>query len=202
MSYGRVYTEAERAFIRDNVKGRFLSELVEIFNASFSPPITYGQLKSYTANHHLNNGMDGRFAKGQESWNKGIHKATSAENARTYFKVGNRPHNTQEVGAEVVEKGYVFIKIAEPNVWKPKQVYLYEQANGKVPAGSVVIFADGDNRNFDIDNLICVTRAELAVLCRRHLISREKELTKLGILTAKVMLKGAEVRKKKAKSKE
>ena len=37
-------------------------------------------------------------------------------------------------GSERESKGYILIKIAEPNVWIEKQRYIYESLYGKIPA--------------------------------------------------------------------
>ena len=47
---------------------------------------------------------------------------------------------------------------------------LWEQRHGRpVPDGHLVLFADGDRRNFDPANLLLVSRAELAVMNKRRL---------------------------------
>lgn len=43
------------------------------------------------------------------------------------------------------------------NNWMRKQRYIYEKYNGKIPKGYHVIFADGNNRNFDPLNLVAVS---------------------------------------------
>lgn len=73
--------------------------------------------------------------------------------------------------------------------WMPKSRYVYEQAHGKIPKGHKIIFADGDNRNFDLDNLILVSNAEELIMNRRKLIKEEAKLTKTGALIAKVLSK-------------
>jgi hypothetical protein len=105
------------------------------------------------------------------------------------FQKGNVTWNKREVGEERIESkdGYVQIKVAEPNKWQLKHRYLYEQAHGKIPKGYNVIFADGDKYNFELDNLILVSNAELAIANYNHLLKKDKELTKTGILIAKVI---------------
>jgi len=69
------------------------------------------------------------------------------------------------VGTERVSKGYVLVKVAEDATvpqskdnWMPKQQHVWEQANGPLPEGHMVLFADGDRGNFDPDNLVAVER--------------------------------------------
>ena len=116
----------------------------------------------------------------------------------TRFKKGNVPWCTRELYSERIDKdGYILIKIAEPNKWVGKHRWVYEQEHGAIPANSVIIFADGDKNNLDIDNLICVTRNELKVLNKYKLISSFPELTKTGLNVAKLKIKLAELRKEK-----
>lgn len=57
------------------------------------------------------------------------------------------------------------IKIAQPNKWQSYHSYLWEKYHKKkVPKDKVVIFVDGDNRNFEKDNLVALTRRELLLM--------------------------------------
>ena len=53
--------------------------------------------------------------------------------------------------------------------------------------GHKVIFADGNNRNFEMDNLILVSDAEELIMNRNKLFKTDKELTKVGVTVAKVL---------------
>ena len=50
-----------------------------------------------------------------------------------------------------------------------------------------MIFADGNRENFDIDNLVLVSSSEELILNRRKLLTDDKEITKTGVLIAKVI---------------
>ena len=67
--------------------------------------------------------------------------------------------------------GYVLMKVPEPNPyttavtrWIHKHVWLWRQAHGDVPENHVILFADGDIRNFALENLRCVPRSVLVRL--------------------------------------
>lgn len=138
---------------------------------------------------------DTRFKKGMTPWNKGIKTGSKPTNG---FKKGFTPWHTKELYSERLDKdGYILIKIAEPNKWVRKHRWLYEQEYGAIPENSVIIFADGDKSNLDIDNLLCVTRNELKILNKCRLISSVAELTKTGLNIAKLKIKLAEIRKEK-----
>lgn len=45
--------------------------------------------------------------------------------------------------------------------WRPVKDLVYEEHHSAIPDGKIVIHGDGNRDNFDISNLIAVTRAEL-----------------------------------------
>lgn len=138
---------------------------------------------------------DTRFKKGFTPWNKGMKTGLKPTNG---FKKWNRTWHTKELYSERLDKeGYTIIKIAEPNEWMRKHRWIWEQKYGEIPENHVIIFADGNKENFDIENLILVSRAELAILVRCRLISSISELTKSGVAVAKLKAKLNELRKKK-----
>ena len=61
--------------------------------------------------------------------------------------------------------------------------------NGKISKGYALVFADGNKQNFGLDNLILVSRAELLIINRQQLIKDDPDLTKTGVLIAKVINK-------------
>ncbi|MCL2413548.1 MAG: HNH endonuclease, partial [Bacteroidales bacterium] len=140
----------------------------------------------------LLNGRDCRFKKGNIPPNKG-KKRWWVGGEETQFKKGNIPTNYKPIGSERIGKkpknsnlGYTEIKVADPNKWKMKHVIVWEAVNGPVPKGHCVIFADRDKSNFDIDNLLLVSRAELARMNQKGYIFENAELTKTGHIMAKL----------------
>lgn len=103
------------------------------------------------------------------------------------------------VGSERVNSdGYVDIKISDPNKWKGKHILIWEKENGPVPKGHCVIFGDGNNRNFDSNNLILVSRQQLIVLNKNNLIQSDADLTRTGVIIADLYQK---INERKAKTK-
>ena len=193
-------------FMREYVPGHSHREIQAEFNRRFSPEITIDQVKSYIKNNHLNTGRTGRFQKGTVPPNKG--KKVSPEKyekmAPTMFRQGHLPQNTDPIGTEkMLADGYVWVKIddqpkAKKNVnWKQKHRLVWEQHNGPIPEGSLIIFKDGNRQNFDISNLACVTRAEHARLNQGNLRKADPDLTEAGILIAKIRTSIGEARKKR-----
>ena len=91
------------------------------------------------------------------------------------------------------------VKIAEPNIWRPKSRVVWEKKNGPIPPGYAVLFADKNRENFDLENLILVSPQERMLLSRNRLISTDAGLTCAAIELVRVLLKMRQ-RKKRARS--
>lgn len=157
------FTEDEQAFIRNNVKGKTVSELTNLFNLAFNKNISENTIKNYKKKNKLRSEINTKFKKGQV------------------------PHNYKPVGSEFICDGYIYIKTEEPNKWVLKQRFLYESMYGDIPTGYSVIFADKDKNNFNPGNLILVRNKDKLVAKNKHLIFENSELTKSGILLAKLI---------------
>lgn len=127
------------------------------------------------------------FKKGKKSLNKGKHpkeymsEESYSKMKKSFFKKGHKPHNSLKLGDEVrrTEKGgkeYIYIKVAERSRLVAKHRYIYEQYFGKIRHGYSVIFLDGNNTNFDIENLKAVSRQELMLLNSANTKHIPKEL--------------------------
>ncbi|APH22398.1 HNH endonuclease [Clostridium botulinum] len=179
------YTKEQIKFITKNVKGRSNRELTEMFNNNFGLDLKISQIKSFKKNHKLDSGLDGRFKPGHIPFNKGIKGVYAKGCEKTWFKKGSTPINHRPVGSErITVDGYTEIKVEEPNKWRLKQQLIWEKCNGPVPKGYVVIFGDGNQHNFNPDNLILVSRQQLLILNRNKLIQKDADLTRTAIIIA------------------
>ena len=190
----RAWTEEEKAFMYEYVPGHTRKEIHEEFCLRFEPR-SFKSVVAFMKNNHIPNGLDTRFKKGCVSYNKGKKMSPEqyAKSAPTMFGKGHRPANTLPVGTELeLSDGYTWVKIAEidhakKNInWRQKHRLIWEQNNGPVPDGCRIIFKDGDKQNFDINNLACVSLAELARLNQYHMISEDPEITEAGISFVKL----------------
>lgn len=104
----------------------------------------------------------GQFKKGHVSHNKG-KKGVFFGSIRNQFKKGHQPHNTLNIGDEREDKkdGYVWVKIGTGKTkyerWKPKHHIVFGEP---VPKGMILIFKDGNKRNFDKSNLELISQSE------------------------------------------
>ena len=82
--------------------------------------------------------------------------------AASRVNVYHRSRKAKPLFSEHVKKDYVLIKIAQPSVWIFKHWYIWNQThpeNTVIPKKEVVVFLDLDNRNFNPDNLLKVSRS-------------------------------------------
>ncbi len=203
----KTYPEEIKNFITDNHIGVGPKGMAELLNKTFNTNYTAEQMKSYYGNHNINSGLVGYFEKGLKPWNKGL-KGVTTGGVQTQFKEGHLPHNYVPVGSERIRtvrtnrktKGdYIDVKIADPNKWKAKHIIIWEERNGPVPKGHAVIFGDGNNRNFDPNNLILVSRKQLVILNKMRLIQNDANLTRTAVITADLVLKIGERKKRREK---
>lgn len=163
-------------------------------NEKFEYQFTEGQIKGALNRYKLQTGLNGNFKKGSTPWNKGLKGYIGAN--KTSFKKGTIPPQYRPVGSERINKeGYLEVKIADPNKWELKHRYIYKKHYGDIPKGHNVIFADTNKTNFNIDNLILVSKSEMLILNRNKLIYEDNELTKVGVNIAKVMDKVKKISK-------
>lgn len=173
------YTKEQNEFLKKNVVGRSSQELKEIFNETFQLNLSISQIRVAKKNRGLSSGVDARFKPGNVPFNKGT---TGGGYEPTQFKKGYRPHNAKPVGTEVVNgEGYIVVKVEEPSKWISKHRLVWEKANGEIPKGHVLIFGDGNRENCQLDNLLLITRKQLAMLNSHNLIKDHADLTKVGI---------------------
>ena len=201
----RKYFQEHIDFLSQNITGCHFADLTERFNKRFGMSLSVSAMVSLAARHGLHNGIDSRlnrgheptqFKKGRIPFNKGKKKYW-AGGEETQFKKGNKPWNYKPVGTERINTdGYVDVKIADPNKWRAKHVLLWEEAHGPVPTGYALVFADGDKLHVSLDNLLLVTRGQLARLNQNHLIQDDPDLTRSGVIVADIITKCAERKKR------
>lgn len=160
------YTEENIEFLREkaNIRNITEKELSKMYNEYFNEDRSEASLKYIrTKNGILLNNDRSRVGAGQN-------------------RRGSKPIETERV-----RKGYVEVKVAQPNIWDQKHRNIWEQHHKrKLKKNEVVIFADKNNRNFDINNLIMIPRSELGIMNMNNWITEDPELTKFGTKLAKL----------------
>lgn len=194
------FPAAIKKFIEANHVGIGPKEMTELLNKTFKTSYAHKQLTAYYRNHSLDSGLKGYFQKGHVPVNKGTKGVYGVGGNRTSFKKGHKSHNWVPIGSERISKDdYVQVKIQDGKRqynWRGKHILIWEQHNGPLPKGHAVLFGDGDKRNFNINNLLLVSRAQLARLNQNGLIQNDADLTRTGIVIADVIQKIADAKRR------
>lgn len=182
-----------KAYIAEHYKGtghrQMCDQLFERFGIQYTPD----QIKQYYHRNHFNSGLTGYFKKGCCPYP--VPKGSCPQGCeKTWFKPGQLPPNTKPIGYERVTKdGYTEVKVRMQPTKKnsndnfvQKQRIIWEQHNGPLPPGYVVIFKDGDKQNFDPENLAAVSKKERLDMNRHDLFSSDPQQTETGILLARL----------------
>lgn len=177
-----------RDYIIANYNGVGPTEMTTRLNSLFGASYKTRQLSAYYKNHKLVCGLTGRFATGHVPPNKGRRGYYSPGCEKGWFKKGEQSINHKPVGSERIDAkdGYVLIKTAEPNIYRPKHKVIWEAAHGPVPKGHVITFIDGNKLNLEICNLRLITKGENAVLNKKGLRGGDAALFESGLLVAKL----------------
>lgn len=136
-------------------------EIVELIKELSGKTIRPELIKRFRLKNGVHTGRTGQFGKerdceeyAQYRFQKGVHYHYSTE-----FKKGSRPHNTKDIGEETIkEDGYVWVKVAEPNIWKQRGRVVWEKAYGSIPEGKVIVRLDQNRQNDSLENLRCVDK--------------------------------------------
>ena len=160
-----VWTDEMTEWVREHQDGKCSLEILPEFNEHFGLQMNSKSFR-VTANRH---GI--RFGRGH-AWKhikpsplKGRkygpypkERREKAAKNRTKYKVGE---TTGMLAGGVYET--VKISAAPGEVQRMrKNRWIYEQAHGPIPEGYCVVFLDGNNRNYSLDNLRAVPRQALA----------------------------------------
>lgn len=121
------------------------------------------------------------FKKGHATWNKGLNYAAGGRSVETQFKPGQRTGRAavlwRPVGHERISKnGTLQRKVTDtgntPRDYRSVHSIVWEEANGPVPAGHVVVFRPGTATaiasEITPDKLELVSRSELMRRNSRH----------------------------------
>jgi hypothetical protein len=111
------------------------------------------------------------------------------------------------LGTERTSGGKIYIKIAdnvqlstehgfkEGGNYQEKKRYCYEQYHGKVPLGYQIIHLDGNNRNFEKDNLYAISPSINMIMAANKWYSDNPEVTMTAIKWCELYYAIAERRK-------
>ena len=187
-----IYTAEHIQFLRDNAKGKSNAELTALFNARFGTKKSINNIVYCKNENAIRSGICSKFKPNHAAWAKGNRSL---------------PIGTEK---EIGERRYIIVKVSyhrQPRYknWAYKHKLIWEAANGKLPKGYGIFFADQNTRNLNLDNLIAVPRAVIALINKHSLLTTDPELNKTALAVIKLELLIAKQRlkvNKKEKRKE
>lgn len=183
---GRAWVEAEDKILRESYADRSTAELADQLcrteSAVYQRARNLGLKKSEDSKRRTwftgDEGKSHRFPRGNEPWNKGKEWRAGGRAEETQFKPGNRPQTWKPVGTvRECKDGLLEVKVSDTSSksdWVGLHRILWERKNGPIPDGHIVVFRNGNRRDFSDGNLELIDRAENV---RRNSIHRyPKEL--------------------------
>lgn len=201
----QMWTDERVAWFRSFVPGHTEREISAEHERIWGFSLTEGQIGNAKTKLGVRSGTrGGQFRKGQEPPNKGLTwdemGFTDEQRERmiaTQFRKGNRPHNSGHLLDERVTKdGYVQVKVDPRNAknpmgyWIGKGQFVWMQANGRDwPDGHRCVFADGNNRNFDPDNIVAVPNDLYPIVqgaVRNQMGYHDRETLEVAITSARL----------------
>lgn len=119
--------------------------------------------------------------------------ATKMQEVGALKKRNCSSYNKRPLYSEQIKKGYVRIKVAEPGVWMQKSKWVYLETHpweyNDIQETDSFYFLDGNNRNFNPDNILLVHRCEQTIFqFLGGVVPGHPELTKQNILQARLKL--------------
>lgn len=155
-------TKEQDNFIRDNYKCMGVQKLTDEYNSRFGTNKTYKQMRGLVMNRKLTCDYDVKRYLGKNSI------LSDGEISRGW----KEPH----------------VKVSNGKFINASR-YFYEKEHGKLKPNEIVIRLDGDCNNYDMDNLMAISRAENALMAKNGLYSTNGTLTKAGIMLCRLKRK-------------
>lgn len=186
------YPREVREYIHANYVGVGPKQMTQILNEKFGTAYEHKHIKAYYANNKLDSGLNG--SEGRIPWMKGKKGYRMPGCEKYFFQKGHVPHNTVPVGTiRKCADGYMWKKVADVKNasrknWRQLHYLVWEEANGPIPEGKKIAFLDGDPGNCALENLVLTDAGELIVANKLQLRFDDPELTKTGLMVAKVTI--------------
>lgn len=157
------YSEREKLYILKNYKGKTLRELAAGIYLITGRKVTKGAISHYMSD------------------TLGITRC----GRNHILQKGERIGYVAPIGSEYVNNdGYTFVKVSDTGIknadWKTKQTVEWERLYGSKPNG-LVVFLNGDRKDFSKDNLYCVSRKINLVMNSNKWFTQSREHTLTAI---------------------
>ena len=185
--YSKLFSKEAQSYILGNYQGVSPREMAQRVNERFGTAYDVYQMRNFYARRKLRSGISARWKLNNTPWNKGLAGYSAPGTEGTRFQPGSLPPQTLPVGSETETKdGYLQVKVAMPNVWKLKHRLVWEQARGPIPKNHIVVFKDRNKKNCAPDNLMLVSRSQLAIMNHENLWRESAEANESAALVAEL----------------
>ena len=177
---GKRYTKKQLKWIEKNVNNYInYKDMTDAFNLEFGESRTeQGISNTVTKRLKLNKNLNyGQFSNVLKKEELPLGTIRRTGNGVTYVKTKLTGENRPKYS------GY-----KEP-YWMPLQKKIYVDEHGDIKDDEMIIFLDCNRYNFSLDNLCCIDRRISAILAKNKWYSENPEITKTGIMCAKIILK-------------
>ncbi len=187
------FSEMEDLFIKENYLTMPVKTIGKVLRRSFTGVMGRIKQMGLTIPNDIKEKRKsaGQYRKGQSPFNKGkkqseyLSPEQIAKCRKTSFQPGLIPHNSLPDNSEVERfdkrsgKKYLMIKVPGLRKLIYKQVHVWENHHNKrLPKGYNIIFKNGNTMDCNIDNLECISNAELM---KRNTIHRYPEYLRKAI---------------------
>lgn len=192
MATYNTYPAEQEQFLKENAPLMSRKELTERFNREFGTNRSVSGIKAFCNSRGYNSSADGRFKKGDVSWQKGL----SSEEFKSHYTEesfqrgieGMRQANkTKKIGDEIIIAGVPWIVTSlEYGVpfherRQPKRRVVWEQLHGEIPKDHCIVCLDGDPMNCAPENLYCMPIRFRPIMAKNRWWSTNPELTRTAI---------------------
>lgn len=163
------YTKEFEDFVKENISKYTKEDFISLLEKRYKIKMTKTTLRCYIKRHNIK----GRYIDYKE-----------------YMVRSTAKH---KIGAERMTKDGIIVKVAQPNVWRRKSRVMYEKYhNCKLTDDDYILFLNGNRNDFSKENLFKSTNQEKCYLHNWGTSSKNKEITKTGILSARLYIKAKE----------
>lgn len=184
------YCEAENKYIKANIETKSIKQIAKEIGRSSTTLQKHVHILGLTEIIEIKK-KKSYFKKGHISANKGMKQVDYMtpemieRTKATRFKKGQEPHNAFKDFEEVIRQDkrkngrkYILIKLPGNKKLVYKHIHVWETENKtKLKRGFNIVFKDGNTQNLEIENLECISDAEL--LNRNTLHRYPKEIIEL-----------------------
>jgi len=136
-------------------------------------------------------GAKTRYKKGRAPENKGkkVSLEVYEKMKPNMFKLGHTINERKPIGYErITADGYREVKVEQPKRFDLLHRFMWKVWKGPIPKGHVITFKDGDQKNCDIGNLLCMSKAYnmLQNTIQRYPTELRNTMWQIGKLKSKI----------------